>query len=66
MGMNNNRKFTIYTYPGPNDLHWSWMNDIKDATYTGGTIKGIFPTNKWTHCCITYKNPNGCVYINGV
>ena len=66
MGMNNNRKFTVYTYPGPNDLHWSWMNDIKDTTYAGGTIKGIFPTNKWTHCCITYKNPNGCVYINGV
>jgi hypothetical protein len=26
----------------------------------------VFPADKWTHCCITYNNPQGIVYINGV
>lgn len=66
MGASNNRKFCIYSYPTVNDLHWSWMNDAADVVYAGGTIEGSLPSNKWTHVCITYKNPQGYVYINGV
>jgi hypothetical protein len=66
MGASNNRKFCIYAYPTVNDLHWSWMNDAAEVVYAGGSINGSLPSNKWTHVCITYKNPQGYVYINGV
>lgn len=67
-GMNppNNRKFSIFTYPTVNDFHWSWQNDDSNTTFTGGVVYNCFPTNIWTHCCITYKNPNCSVYINGI
>jgi hypothetical protein len=61
----NNRKFTIFQYPTANDLHWSWMNDAAKDTFCAGVLAGVFPTNVWTHCCITYKNPDFKVYING-
>jgi len=60
----NNRKFTIYAHPSTNDLHLSWQNDGSDAIISP-VYSGVFPTNKWTHCCITYNNPTGTVYING-
>ncbi len=66
MGANNNRKFAIFAYPNGNDLHLSWMNDAADATFVGGVWSGVFPANKWTHCCITYNNPTVTIYINGV
>lgn len=61
----NNRKFSIFAYPTGNDLHWSWQNDGSN-TFTGGTITGCLPVNTWTHVCITYQNPSGKVYINGI
>lgn len=60
----NNRKFSIFQYPTCNDLHLSWQNDT-NTTFTGGTWSGYFPSYKWTHVAITYKNPNGTIYING-
>lgn len=61
----NNRKFSIFQYPTCNDLHLSWQNDVTNTTFTGGTWAGYFPSYKWTHIAITYKNPNGIIYING-
>lgn len=60
----NNRKFAIFAYPSGNDLHLSWQNE-DSGTFVGGAWNGVFPSNKWTHCCITYNNPNGVIYING-
>lgn len=62
----NNRRFALFAYPTGNDFHWSWQNDNSGSTFTGGSKNGCFPTNVWTHCCITYENPNATVYINGV
>lgn len=62
----NNRKFSIFQYPTANDLHWSWQNDESNTTFTQGSLNGVMPTKVWTHICITYKNPNCTVYINGV
>lgn len=64
MGELNNRKFSIYQYPNANSLHWSWMNDTE--VFNSGVLNDILPTNTWVHFCITYKNPNTKVYINGV
>ena len=69
-GMNppNNRRFSFWQYENGNDFHWSWQNENSDKTYTGGSIKGCFPTGVWTHCAITYsatRSPNVIVYING-
>ena len=61
----NNRKFTFFMYPTVNDLHWSWQNDA-DTTFTSGVLTGVFPNKTWTHLAITYKNPDGKIYINGV
>ena len=59
------RKFTIYQYPTCNDLHLSWQNEASIDAIVAVIYKGVFPSNTWTHCCITYQNPNGKVYING-
>ena len=61
----NNRKFTFFMYPTVNDLHWSWQNDA-DTTFASGVLTGVFPNKTWTHLAITYKNPDGKIYINGV
>ena len=63
MGLNNNRKFSLFNYPTVNDLHWYWMNDETNATV--GLLSGILPSYQWTHVAVTYQNPNGTVYING-
>ena len=65
MVANNNRKFSIFQYPTANDLHLSWMNDAASATFLGTVVAGAFPSNTWTHCTITYKNPVCKVYLNG-
>lgn len=65
-GANNNRKFSLFTYPTCNDLHWSWMNDAANETFTANVLKGVLPSYKWTHVVFVYKNPNVEVYINGV
>lgn len=69
-GMNppNNRRFSFWQYESGNDFHWSWQNEHSSTTFTGGSIKGCFPTGVWTHCAITYsatRSPNVIVYING-
>jgi len=65
MGENNNRKFSIFQYPTCNDLHLSWMNDTASTTFIGGVWAGVFPSYKWTHIAVTYKNPNCTIYVNG-
>ena len=70
----NNRKYTLFLWPTVNDFHWSWMNDDpgENATgssfnkWAGGIIAGAFPSGEWTHVAVTYKNPNGAIYINGI
>lgn len=62
----NNRRFTLYNYPKMNDFHWSWQNENSNDAKNGGSISGCFPTNTWTHCCITYTNGTAIAYINGV
>ena len=58
------RQFSIFNYPTINDLHLSWANSAE--TNTLSTVdSGVFPTNVWTHCCVTYNNPIVTVYING-
>lgn len=59
-----NRRFSLFQYPTANDFHWSWSNG-EPSTFAAGIIEGVFPSYTWTHCCITYKNPNGAIYING-
>lgn len=66
MGANNNRKFSIFQYPSCNDLHLSWQNDAENVVFAGGVWNGVFPSGKWTHLAITYQNPNGKIYINGI
>lgn len=66
MSANNNRKFTIFQYPTCNDLHLSWMNDDASTVFLGNQLNGALPSGKWTHLCITYKNPTANVYINGI
>lgn len=66
MGANNNRKFSIFQYPTCNDLHLSWMNDTASTVFIGTIWSGVFPSYKWTHVAVTYKNPNGTIYINGI
>ena len=66
MGANNNRKFSIFQYPTCNDLHLSWMNDATSTVFIGTIWSGVFPSYKWTHVAVTYKNPNGTIYINGI
>lgn len=66
MSANNNRKFSIFQYPSCNDLHLSWMNNAASTTFAGGVWSGVFPTGKWTHLAITYQNPSGKIYINGI
>lgn len=63
-GNNGPRKFSLYQYPTCNDFHWSW-NPNADTGYMGYVLAGVFPSYKWTHCAITYKNPYVNVYING-
>lgn len=65
MSANNNRKFSLFQYPTANDLHLSWMNDATNATFLSTVITGAFPSNTWTHCIITYKNPVCKIYLNG-
>lgn len=65
MSANNNRKFSLFQYPTANDLHLSWMNDATNATFLDTVITGAFPSNTWTHCIITYKNPVCKIYLNG-
>ena len=65
MGENNNRKFSIFQYPTCNDLHLSWQNDAANVTFLGGVWSSVFPSYKWTHVAVTYKNPTATIYING-
>lgn len=67
MGSNNNRKFSLFQYPTCNDFHWYWQNDTTSTTFfTGSTLSGVLPSYTWTHVTITYNNPTGKIYINGV
>ena len=66
MGANNNRKFSLFNYPSVNDLHWSWQNDTANNTFVGDILSGCIPSYQWTHVAITYENPNGSIYINGI
>lgn len=61
----NNRRFSLYQYPNCNSLHWSWQNGNSSDTFTAGVLNGVLPSYKWTHICVTYKNPIGKIYING-
>ena len=57
-------------------LHWSWTFSLNsganyDASGTrladssDSVINGAFTINKWTHVCVTYKNPTMKVYLDG-
>lgn len=61
----NNRRFSLYQYPNCNSLHWSWQNGNSSESFTAGVLNGVLPSYKWTHICVTYKNPIGKIYING-
>lgn len=63
-GNNDTRKFSLFQYPTCNDFHWSWKPDA-DTGHMASVLSGVFPSYKWTHCAITYKNPYVNVYING-
>ena len=66
-GNNSPRRFSMFQYPSANDFHWSWY-DMKNGTDTflcGSALYDVLPSNQWTHIAVTYKNPNGKIYING-
>ena len=60
----NNRKFSIFQYPSCNDLHISWQNN-ENTISVSKVWSDCFPSYKWTHLAVTYKNPNITIYING-
>jgi len=66
MSVGNNRMFTIFQYPSPNDLHLSWQSNESSTTFLSGILYGVFPSGTWTHCAITYDGAKATVYINGV
>lgn len=66
MSVGNNRMFTIFQYPSPNDLHLSWQSNESSTTFLGRILYGVFPSGTWTHCAITYDGAKATVYINGV
>lgn len=63
-GNDDPRQFSIFNYPTINDLHLSWANSA-GTNVLSFVDSGVFPTNVWTHCCVTYNNPTVTVYING-
>lgn len=66
MSSGSGRRYSIFLYPTVNDLHLSWQNDITSTdTIIESVVSGVFPSNKWTHCCIAYDNPSIKIYING-
>lgn len=59
------RRFAIYQYPTPNDLHLSWQNS-SGTVQIGTVVSGVLPSAAWTHCAIVYKSGVGAkIYING-
>ena len=66
MTAGDNRMFTIFQYPTPNDLHLSWQNnDQNNATFFGMSATGFFTANKWTHCTIVYNGSSVKIYRDG-
>lgn len=69
MAAPNNRKFTIFQYPNPDDLHLSWQTQASNGTDVLGIIySDFFTLNAWTHTAITYEQQSKLVklYKNGV
>ena len=65
-GSHGMRLFTLFLYPTVNDFHWSWDNYGEvTGNFAVGHISGVLPSYTWTHVALTYKNPNGTIYING-
>lgn len=65
MSAGNNRMFTIFQYPSPNDLHLSWQSNESGTTFLGSILYGVFPSDTWTHCAIAYDGAKASIYING-
>lgn len=65
MAVGNNRMYTIYQYPTPNDLHLSWQDETSSSAFLGGVWTGFFPADTWTHCCVTYDGEKASIYKNG-
>lgn len=65
MAAGDNRMFTIFQYPGPNDLHLSWQSNESDTTFIASILYGAFPADTWTHCAIAYDGAKAAIYING-
>ena len=65
MSAGDNRMYTIFQYPTPNDLHLSWQDETSSSTFLGGAWTGFFPADTWTHCCVTYDGEKASIYKNG-
>ena len=66
MSVGNNRMYSIFQYPTPNDLHISWQSETSNSTFIGFSISGFFEADKWTHCALVYDGSKLLVYKNGV
>ena len=66
MSAGNNRMYSIFQYPTPNDLHISWQSETSNSTFIGFSISGFFEADKWTHCALVYDGSKLLVYKNGV
>ena len=64
MRTTDNRHFSIFQYPSCNDLHLSWQRDGADGLVSGSVNSGVFPSYKWTHCAIIFKDKHVYIYIN--
>lgn len=62
----NNRMYTIYQWSTENNLHLSWQDETSSSTFLAGHWTGFFPSNTWTHFCVTYNGSTAIVYRNGV
>ena len=65
MSAGDNRMYSIFQYPTPNDLHLSWQDETSSSTFLGGAWPGFFPADTWTHCCIVYDGKKAMIYRNG-
>ena len=66
MAAGNNRMYTIFQYPSPNDLHLSWQSNESSTTFLENILYGAFPANTWTHCAIVYDGAKADIYLNGI
>lgn len=61
----NYRQYSVFLYPDVNSLHLGWQSAPNSGQILNYVKRDILPSYKWSHLCVTYKNPDVTVYLNG-